>query len=113
MASLVPTPLWVLVELTSLVSNFFWLGKRDLVARRVLYHLLDRGGFSVVSVKFKVQSLFVQWVRRSLACPNGWVYLMTYWFCDRFNVTPFEVFSRPCLYSPSVLPPFYSSLLEA
>ena len=111
-ASLVPMPLRVLVELTSLVSNFFWLGKRDLVARGVLYHPLDHGGFSVVSDKFKVQSLLVQWVRPSLACPNGWVDLMTYWFRDRFNATPFEVFSRPCLYSPSVLHLFIHPCLK-
>lgn len=102
-------PPWILTELTSLVFNFFWSGKRDLVACRVLHHPPDCGGFSVVSVKFKVQSLLVQWVKRSLACPNGWVYLLTYWFCDRFDATPFEVFSQPCLYPPSSLPPFYSS----
>ena len=96
-----------------MVLSIFWSGKRDLVARCVLYHPLDCGGFSVVSVKFKVQSLLVQWVRQSLACPNGWVYLMTYWFHVRFNATPFKVFSQHCLYSPSSLPPFYLSLPEA
>ena len=112
LASMVPMPPWVLEELTSLVFSFFWSGKRDLVARRVLYHPLECGGFSVVSVKFKVQSLLVQWVRWSLACPNGWVYLMTYWFRDRFNGTPFEVFSRPYLYPSSSLPPFYRPYLK-
>ena len=37
---------------------------------------------------------------------------MTYWFRDRFDATPFEVFSQPCLYSPAGLPPFYASLLR-
>ena len=72
--------------------DFFWCGKRDLVARDVLCHPLDSGGFSVVSIKFKVQALLVQWVKRSLVCPNGWVYLLTYRFCDRFDATLFEVF---------------------
>ena len=38
-ATQVPMPPWVLTKLTSLVFNFFWSGKRDLVARRVLHHL--------------------------------------------------------------------------
>lgn len=112
-ASLVSMPVWVYRELSTLIFDFFWSGKRDLVARDVLCHPLVSGGFSVVSIKFKVQALLVQWVKRSLACPNGWVYLLTYWFRDRFDATPFEVFSNPCLFTSSVLPPFYSSLLQA
>ena len=112
-ASLVPMPSWVLSELNSLVFTFFWSGKRDLAARRVLCHPPHCGGFSVVSVQFKVQSLLVQWVKRSLTCPNGWVYLMTYWFRNRLDASPFEVFSQPCLFSSFSLPPFYSSLLQA
>ena len=37
-ASLVPMPSSVLSDLTSLAFDFFWAGKRDLVARRVLLH---------------------------------------------------------------------------
>lgn len=55
-ASLVSMPPWVHAELNSLVLNFFWSGKRDLVARCVLHHPPDCGGFSVVSIKFKVVS---------------------------------------------------------
>ena len=91
-ASLVSMPAWVYKELSTLIFDFFWSGKKDLVARDVLCHPLDSGGFSVVSIKFKVQALLVQWVKRSLACPNGWVYCLTYWFRDRFDATPFEVF---------------------
>ena len=72
-ASLIPMPSWVLNELNSLVFNFFWSGKRDLVARNVLIHQRDAGGFSVVSVEFKVTSLLAQWVRRFVFSPNGWV----------------------------------------
>ena len=87
-ASLVFMPLWVRSELNRLVFDFFWSGKRDLVARNVMYHPKDAGGFSVVSIDFKVSSLLVQWVRRMVVCPNGWVFLLTYWLLDRFGVTP-------------------------
>lgn len=50
MASLVPIPQPVLSELTSLSFNFFWAGKKDLVAGRVLFHPRESGGFSVVSI---------------------------------------------------------------
>jgi len=112
-ASLIPMPSWVLNELNSLVFNFFWSGKRDLVARNVLVHHRDAGGFSVVSVQFKVTSLLAQWVRRFVFSPNGWVSLLTYWFFGRFGVRPRDVFADPFAFSPEVLPPFYASLLKS
>ena len=112
-AYLVHMPPWVLLELNKIVFNFFWSGKRDLVACSVLYHPFDAGGFSVVSIQFKVYSLLVQWVKRLAVCPNGWVYLLTFWFRDRLDASPLDVFSRPDLFPPVGLPPFYSSLLRA
>ena len=112
-ASLIPMPSWVLDERNSLVFNFFWSGKWDLVARNVLVHHRDAGGFSVVSVQFKVTSLLAQWVRRFVFSPNGWVFLLTYWFFDHFGVRPLDVFADPFAFSPEVLPPFYASLLKS
>ena len=59
-ASLIPMPDWVLSDLNSIVFNFFWSGKKDLVARDVVVHPRESGGFSVVSTRLKVQSLLVQ-----------------------------------------------------
>ena len=50
-ASLVHMPPWLLNELNKLAFNFFWKGKKDLVAPCV-------GGFSVADVKLKVQGSF-------------------------------------------------------
>lgn len=77
--SLVHMPAWVSAELKKLLFNFFWSGKRDLVARKVLIHPKESGGFSFVSIDFKVAALLIQWVCRLVVCPNGWVYLLTYW----------------------------------
>ena len=51
-ASLVHMPAWVFFLV------FFWSGKRDLVARKVLIHPEESGGFSVVSIDFKVEALY-------------------------------------------------------
>ena len=99
--------------MNSLVFNFFWSGKRDLVTRNVLFQSRVNGGFSVVSTELKVQSLLVQWIKRFASSASGWVDLMTYWFLVRFNAPPLEVFSRPFDFDPEVLPPFYSALLKA
>lgn len=112
-ASLVPMPPWALSELNSLVFKFFWSGKRDLVARNVVFHSHENGGFSVVSTDFKVQSLLVQWIKRFASSPSGWVGLMTFWFTFFFNASPLEVFSDPFNFDPDVLPPFYAALLKA
>ena len=59
-ASLIHMPLWVLKELNSLVFHFFWRGKRELVARSSVVQPPLFGGFAVIDVKLKVQSLVVQ-----------------------------------------------------
>ena len=112
-ASLVSMPLWVSRELNKIVFNFFWSGKRDLVARNVLVQSPDLGGFSVVSIQFKVYSLLVQWVKRLLVSPNGWTFLLKYWLLDRFNASPFEVLSSVIDFAIERLPSFYVSLFTA
>ena len=59
-ASLVHMSPWVHGELVRLVFKFFWKDKRDLVLRSVVVQAPSVGGFSVVNVKLKVQSLLVQ-----------------------------------------------------
>lgn len=112
-ASLIHMPAWVLKELNTLVFNFFWKGKRDLVARCIVVQPTLFAGFSVVSVKFKVWSLIAQWVKRFASSPSGWVSFMTYWFSTCLNASPAEVFSRPLSFDPGALPPFYQSLVTA
>ena len=71
-ASLIHMPLWVLKELNSLVFNFFWRGKRELVARSSVVQPPLFGGFAVIDVKLKVQSLVVQWIKRFASSPACW-----------------------------------------
>lgn len=112
-ASLVPMPPWALRELNTIIFKFFWGGKRDLVARDVLVHSQEEGGFGVVSIPFKVSALLAQWVRRFSLSPSGWVSLLTFWCFDRFGIDPLAAFSDPsCLHLAS-LPPFYASVLAA
>ena len=68
-ASLIHMPPWVLKELATLVFNFFWRGKRELVARSCVVQPSLFGGFSVIDVKLKVQSLVVQWIKRFASSP--------------------------------------------
>ena len=112
-ASLIHMPPWVLRELSALVFSFFWTGKRELVSRSVVIQPSLLGGFSVVDVKFKVWSLLGQWVKRFASSLSGWVPLMSFWFRSCFDASPLEVFSDPISFAPSLLPPFYRSLLTA
>ena len=48
------------IELNGLIFNFFWGGKRDLVARNVVIHPKKMGGFSMVSIELKVYALSIQ-----------------------------------------------------
>ena len=112
-ASLVHMPPWVLGELCRLAFDFFWKGKRDLVARSVVVQDSSVGGFSVVDVKLKVQSMLVLWVKRYVTSSSSWSAFLWFWFHSVFNSSPVDVFSRPFAFSPRALPPFYQSLLLA
>ena len=111
-ASLIPVPFWVVSELNSLLFKFFWSGKRDLVARQVVYQPTFLGGFSVVDCQAKIWALRVQWVRRFVISPVSWSF-MVHWFSAVFAVPPQMVFSYPFFFSPDSLPPFYRELVLA
>ena len=111
--SLSHVPRWVISELNSLIFNFFWAGRRDLVARKVVVQLPCLGGFSMIDVQSKVHALHVQWVRRFLCSPSSWVSFLIFWFRSCFSASTSTVFSSPSRFIPSSLPPFYAALLDA
>ena len=106
-------PNWVFSKLNSLLFKFFWAGKPDLVRRDVVVQKKDSGGFSVVSVKLKVQALLVQWVKRSQESQGGWISLLTYWLFDRFGVDLPTILEFPSLFYLPLLPPFYKAVFNA
>ena len=103
----------IIHELVSLVLNFFWSGKRDLVYRSVIVQSSLFGGFRVVDVKLKVWSLLAQWVKCFASSRSGWVSFMSYWFWLCFDASPNDVFSAPSSLRLGDLPPFYKSLVTA
>ena len=112
-ASLVHVPRWASIELNSLIFKFFWGGKRDLVARRVVVQHRSLGGFSVVDFQSKVSALLVQWVRRFSVSPAAWVFFMSFWFSSVLGCSPRAVFSSPGSFPLNGLPPFYRSVVTA
>ena len=102
--SLIHVPRWVGVELNSLVFKFFWAGKRDLVARRVVVQPRSLGGFAVVDFFSKVSALHVQWVRRFLVSPSLWVSFMVFWFSSVLGSPPHAVFAAPGAFALGGLP---------
>ena len=112
-ASLVPVPDWVYAELLKLVFSFFWGGKRDLVARAVVFQPPTAGGFSVADPRLKVSSLLVQWVRRLAVSPNSWVSFLSYWCSVRLGFPVSDVLSFPLAFVLDSFPPFYRALLIA
>ena len=101
------------VELNSLVFKFFWGGKRDLVARRVVVQPRSLGGFAVVDFFSKVSALHVQWVSRFLVSPSSWVSFMVFWFSSVLGSPPHAVFSAPGAFALGGLPRLYCSLVSS
>lgn len=113
MASIFGVPAWVVRELNILVIGFFWKGNRELVARRVVVQASCFGGFSVASVQFKVWALLVQWIRRFVAGSPCWARFFEYHTRVCFGSSLLDVLSRPSMFDPGGLPPFYRNLLLA
>ena len=112
--SLVHMPLFVLHELNQLVFKFFWSGKCDLVACRVVVQPTSCGGFSVLDVELKVWALLLQWVRRLAVSPSTWVSFFSFWCARTWVVSPVQVLSTPYRFSDfRRLPCFYRALLLA
>ena len=58
-ASIISMPGWVASKLNTFVFSFFWSSKLDLLARDVVHHSTLKGGFGVVSVRYKVHALWL------------------------------------------------------
>ena len=113
-ASLVHMPTFVLHELNQLVLKFFWRGKCDLVACRVVLQPASSGGFSVVDVELKVWALLLQWVRCLAVSPSTWVSFFSFRCVRTWVVSPVQVLSTPYWFSDfRRLPCFYRDLLLA
>ena len=91
---------WVklLRELNTALLNFFWGGKKDLVAFDVVIHHREDSGFQLVS--------FPSLAKRIPSLPSGssvcvflLVSLLNFWCYNRFGVDPVFVFHTfiPCL----------------
>ena len=93
--------------------SFFWKGKPDLVARKVVCQPTSLGGFGVVSIELKACALLVQWIRRLVTKPASWVHFFYYYCWHRYGCSSLDVLSRPSSLDLSLLPPFYNSLLAA
>ena len=81
-----------------------------MVARRVVVQASCIGGFSVVSVQFKVWALLVQWVHRFVAGSPCWARFFEYHTPVCSGSSPLDVLSRPSMFDPGGLPPFYRDL---
>lgn len=76
-AFLLHVPRWVSAELDTLVFRFFWNGKRDLVALRVVVQPFCLGCFSVFDFDSKVSALHVQCF---VISQSVWVAFMSFGF---------------------------------
>ena len=109
-ASLIHMPPWVLKELNSLVFDFFWKGKRELLPRSSVVQPSLLGGFTDINVKLKVWSLVIQWIKGFASSPSSWTSFMAFCFRSYLNLSPLEVFLDPHSVVIHDLPKFYQSL---
>ena len=91
---------WVklLCELNTGLLNFFWGGKKDLVAFDVVIHHREDSGFQLVSFP-SLAKCIPSLPSGSSVCVFLLVSLLNFWCCNRFGVDPVFVFHTfiPCI----------------
>ena len=106
-ASLIAVPSWVITHVNRSLFNFFWSGKKDLVARKIVCLPKHLGGFGLVDVGKKIRSLHAMWVKRFFLSSHHWRSYLLYWFPDIASY-----FRSPDII-PAHIPSFYHSVLSA
>ena len=66
-----PVPKWAVKRINKAVWSFFWSGKRDLVARKVVCLPKSKGGFGVIDFQLKADAFALQWVKRFFTAAHG------------------------------------------
>ena len=111
-------PKWAVTRINKAIWSFFWSGKRDLVARKVVSLSKSRGGFGVIDVELKAEAFILQWVKRYFQPSRAkWKDLFNSTFSSCLRVQAGEVFTQPssaftrCQLKS--LPSLYAKLMEA
>ena len=104
-----PMPGWAGKRILTAVWNFFWSGKRDLVARTMVSFPKGQGGFGVINLREKADSFALQWLKRFFAPSEGkWKAFFTHYYMSAFNMQPRNaLLAEHCRQQVKQLPDFY------
>ena len=80
-ASVLPVPETIIIELNRLLYNFLWNSKREKVKRSVLLNPVEKGGLGMIDLKTKFQALQLSWFTNFLQCESDapWKFMFRYW----------------------------------
>lgn len=110
---MVPPSNSILRSINTPLFKFIWSGKRELVARNVMFRPIGEAGYAVVNPMWKVQPLHIQLLRRFFSHPNHWCAIFSF-FCRRYlGGSVEEIISTPGFYVFEALPPIFESFLES
>ena len=109
-----PVPGWVIKRINKALWPFFWSGKRDLVARKVVCLPKTKGGFGVLDCHVKAESFVLMWLKRYFSPePAKWKDFFRHFISSCFGLPPHSAlssrFSRRQL---QTLPPFYQVMFN-
>ena len=113
--SVLPAPNLFVRQFCQLQFKFFWNSDHECLKREVLYNDVENGGFKLVNIIVKLNSLNVMHVKRLLSlygsseCPN-WCYYAVYWLGYSMRQYDERMASNLLLHSP-VMPLFYRNVL--
>ena len=95
-----------------MVWNFFWSGKRDLVARTMVSLPKGQGGFGVINLRENADSFALQWVKCFFAPFEGkWKVFFTHFYMSAFDVQLHNaLLSEQYCQQVKQLPDFYKTI---
>ena len=117
-ASVLPIPPKLVVDLNKLMYNFLWNSKREKVKRAVLINDTIKGGLRMIDLKSKFQSLHLSWLSKFFENDNDvpWKFMFRYWI---EKICPFLLILKTNCFSKDMLklcvkqkvPDFYTDCL--
>ena len=80
-ATSLAVPSWAIAQIEESIYNFFWNYKRHWVNKDILALPVQHGGFNILRIKTKIQSLRLNTLRRLLCAEDAhWKHFVTHFF---------------------------------
>ena len=116
-SSALDVPADVQKEVTNLIFNFIWKGRKDKIKRSTLIKDIAEGGMKIPSVEIMLQTSLIKWIKKLFSDPDiTWPFFLSKFLMKsgiHLNILKYSNFDIKTLnIKPCTLPGFYMKMLK-